>query len=192
MIPSLPWVIGITMVLHFTFARVGASLLPQMKFLTTPLTWEHILGLGFQDAAMYHIEASRTWFATSILPARDSLLLLQLTSLPLRDTIIVLKFVAGVRWEPTWTPRYQVPSPFGIHLRPSSTPHCQSLSFLLAQIVVDLCQFIFAPEALQKMLSTFWALSKLGGEPCKYRAVSSAKVWSLTKLPLGRVSPSTL
>jgi hypothetical protein len=39
-----------------------------------------------------------------------------------------------------------------------------------------LCQFIFAPEALQKMLSTFWALSKLGGEPYKYRAVSSAKV----------------
>jgi hypothetical protein len=68
-----------------------------MKFLTTPLTWEHILGLGFQDAAMYHIEARRTWFATSILLAMESLLLLQLMSLPLRDTIIFSKFASGGR-----------------------------------------------------------------------------------------------
>jgi hypothetical protein len=31
-----------------------------MKFLTIPLIWAHILGSGFQDAAKYHIETSRT------------------------------------------------------------------------------------------------------------------------------------
>jgi hypothetical protein len=68
-----------------------------MKFLTTPLTLEHIMGLRFQDAAMYHIEASRTWFATNILPAKESLLLLQLISLPLKDNIIFSKFISGGR-----------------------------------------------------------------------------------------------
>jgi len=75
-IPSPPLEVGITIVSHFTLARAGASRPPQMKFLTIPLIWEHILGLGFQDAAKYHVEASRTWFATSILPARESRLLL--------------------------------------------------------------------------------------------------------------------
>jgi hypothetical protein len=68
-----------------------------MKFFITPLTWEHILWLGFQDAVMYHIEASRTWFATRILPARESLLWLQLMSLPLRASIILSKFASEGR-----------------------------------------------------------------------------------------------
>ncbi len=52
-IPSSPLEVGITIVSHFTLARAGASRPPHMKFLTMPLIWEHILGLGFQDAAMY-------------------------------------------------------------------------------------------------------------------------------------------
>ncbi len=63
-----------------------------MKFLMTPLTWQHILRLGFQHAAKYHIDASRTWFATRILPASESMMWLQLISLPLRAIIIVSKF----------------------------------------------------------------------------------------------------
>jgi hypothetical protein len=46
---------------------------------------------------MYHIEASRTWLATRILPARESLLWLQLMSLPLRANIILSKFASEGR-----------------------------------------------------------------------------------------------
>jgi hypothetical protein len=42
-----------------------------MKFLTTPQTWLHILGFGFQHTARYHMEVRSTWFATKILPARE-------------------------------------------------------------------------------------------------------------------------
>jgi hypothetical protein len=41
-----------------------------MKFLTTPRTWLHILGFGFQAAAKYHMEARRTWLATRIAERR--------------------------------------------------------------------------------------------------------------------------
>ncbi len=80
---------------HFTLALASASLPPQMKFLMTPRTWQHILGLGFQHAAKYHIDAKRTWFATRIRPAKESVLWLQLMSLPLRAIIIVSKFAWG-------------------------------------------------------------------------------------------------
>ncbi len=121
-IPSPPLEVGIAIVSHFTLACAGASRPPHMKFLTMPLIWEHILGLGFQDAAMYHMEANRTWFATRILPARENRLLLQLMSLFFKDSLIFPKFASGGRWEPTCTPRYLVPSPSGIHLSPTFSP----------------------------------------------------------------------
>jgi hypothetical protein len=127
MTPKPPWVVGSASVSHLTLAHASASLPPQMKFLKTPLTWQHILGLGFQHATRCHIEASRTWFATKILPANESMLWLQLMSLPLRAIIIVSKFASGGRWKPTWILRYWVPSPLGIHLRPSSLPHSHVL-----------------------------------------------------------------
>jgi hypothetical protein len=52
------------------------------------------LGLRFQQAARYQRDASRTWLATKILPAKESELWLQLMSLPLRLTIIVSKFAS--------------------------------------------------------------------------------------------------
>ncbi len=138
-----------------------------MKFLITPLICAIIRGLGFQHAAKYHIEARRTWLATSILPAKDSKLWLQATSLLFSANIILSKFASGGRWEPTTTPRYLVPSPFYNHLRPTSVPHCQVLSFLLAQMAVDLCQFTFAPEAALKVMNTFCALSRFKEVPLR-------------------------
>jgi hypothetical protein len=70
--------------------------------------------------------------ATKILPARDNWLWLQLMSLLFRAIIILSKFTSGGRWELTCTPRYLMPSPSGTHLRPTSVPHCQVRSFLLA------------------------------------------------------------
>jgi len=116
---------------------------------------------------------------------------LQLMSLPLRAIIIVSKFASRGRWKLTWIPRYRVPSPAGIHLGLSSPPHSQVLSFLLAQMAADLCQFIFAPDVRQKVLRTSCALSMLAGKPYRYKAVSSANVWSLIRPPLGREKPST-
>ncbi len=156
-----------------------------------PRTWQHILGLGFQHAAKYHIDARRTCFATRIQPAKKSMPWLQLMSLPLKAIIIVSKFASGGRWKPTWIPRYLIPWPVGIHLRPSPPPHSQVLSFLLAQMAADLRQFTFTPDAWQKVLRTTCTLSMLAGEPYRYRAVSSANIWSLIKPPLGRERPST-
>ncbi len=99
--PRPPWEVGSARVSHLTLACVGASLPPQIKFLMNALTWLHILGSGFQHAARYQIDASRTWFATRILPASESLLLLQLMSLPLKANIIVSKFASGGKWNPT-------------------------------------------------------------------------------------------
>jgi hypothetical protein len=122
MIPRPLWVVKSANVSHLTLACASASLPPQMKFLTTPLTWAHIRGMGFQHAARYHIEARRTWFPTRILPAKDKLLWLQLMSLLLRASIILSKFASGGRWEPTWIPRYRVSFPFGTHLRSTYAP----------------------------------------------------------------------
>ncbi len=74
MMPRPPLEIGRMSVSHFTFAWAGVALPPQIKFLITPCIWLHILGLGFQHAARYHMEANRTWLATRILPARERLL----------------------------------------------------------------------------------------------------------------------
>ncbi len=71
MMPIPPLVVGSTRVSHLTFALVVVAFPPQMKLRTTPRTWLHILGLGFQDAARYHMDARSTWFATRIFPARE-------------------------------------------------------------------------------------------------------------------------
>jgi hypothetical protein len=39
------------------------------------------LGSGFQQAAKYQMDASKTWFETRILPARDNLMVRSLVSL---------------------------------------------------------------------------------------------------------------
>jgi hypothetical protein len=44
-----------------------------MKFRIIPLIWLHILGLGFQQAAMYQMEENRTWLAMSILHVKERL-----------------------------------------------------------------------------------------------------------------------
>ncbi len=69
--PSPPWVKGSASVSHLTFAQVGTSLPPQMKFLMRPLTWLLILGSEFQQVARYQVDARRTWFATRILLANE-------------------------------------------------------------------------------------------------------------------------
>jgi hypothetical protein len=152
---------------HLTLAHVGASLPPHIKFLISALTWLHILGSGFQHAARYQVDAKRTWFATSVFPASESLLLLQLISLPLRANIIVSKFASGGKWNPTWIPRYLVFFPFVIHLSPSSSPHSQDFSLWLAQITADLRQLTLAPDAWQKVLRTSYAMSMLARVPFK-------------------------
>jgi hypothetical protein len=55
-----------------------------MKFRTTLLIWLHILGLGFQQSAKYHIEESNTWLATRILPAKERLHLPQVIIFPFK------------------------------------------------------------------------------------------------------------
>jgi hypothetical protein len=55
-----------------------------MKFHTAPLIWLHILGLGFQQVAMYHIEENNIWLATRILPTRERLQLPQAIIFPFR------------------------------------------------------------------------------------------------------------
>jgi hypothetical protein len=120
----------------------------------SPLTWLLILGSGFQQAARYHIEARRTWFATRILPANERALLLQMMSLLLRASIIESKFTSGGKWKPTWIHRYLVPFPFGIHFKPTSSPHTQGFSFWLAEMAADFFQLTLAPDARQKILST--------------------------------------
>ncbi len=129
MIPSPPCEVGRTRVSHLTLALALVAFPLQIKFLTTPQTWQHILGFGFQDAAMYHMEVRSTWFATRILPASERRQVLQLISLPLRADNILLKLASGGRWNPTWIPRYLTPLPSGIHWSPTSWPHSHSLFF---------------------------------------------------------------
>jgi hypothetical protein len=69
MIPRPPLDKGSVRESHLTLARVLEAFPPQMKFRITLLIWLHILELGFQQAAKYHIEKSNTWLATRILPA---------------------------------------------------------------------------------------------------------------------------
>ncbi len=97
MIPRSPLVVGRTRVSHLTFVLAVVVFSPHMKFRTTPRTWLHILGLGFQDAARYHMDVKSTWFATSILLARERRQVLQLISLPLKVDNILSKFASGGR-----------------------------------------------------------------------------------------------
>ncbi len=76
---------------HLALARVLETFPPQMKFCTTPLMWLHILGLGFQQAAKYHIEESNTWLATRILPARERLHLPQAIIFPFKVSMSFFK-----------------------------------------------------------------------------------------------------
>ncbi len=166
-IPRPPWEVGRTSISHLTFALALVVFPLHIKFLTTPHTWLHILGFGFQDAARYHMEARSTWFATRILTASKRRQVLQLISFPLSADSILSKLASGGRWKPTWIPRYLTPLPFGIHWSPTSRPYSQSLSLLQAQITHNLFQFIFALDALQKMSKTFWVLSMLSHMPCR-------------------------
>ncbi len=114
-----------------------------------------MVGFGFQAVAMYHMEVKSTWFTTRILPAKESRQVLQLINLPLRAMTILLKLASGGRWNPTWIPRYLTPLPSETHWSPTSWPHSQSFSLLLAHIAAVLFQLIFAPNALQNMSRTF-------------------------------------
>lgn len=94
MIPKLPHERGSIRESHFTFARVLDILPPQMKFRTTPLIWLHILGLGFQQAAMYHMEENRTWLAIKILHVKERLQFLHIIILPFKEVINLLKLAS--------------------------------------------------------------------------------------------------
>ncbi len=59
-IPRPPWEVGRTRVSHLTFALALVAFPLHIKFLTTPRTWLHILGFGFQDVARYHMEVRST------------------------------------------------------------------------------------------------------------------------------------
>jgi hypothetical protein len=47
-----------------------------------------------------------------------------------------------------------MPFPFGIHFRPTSSPHTQGFSLWLAQMAADFFQLTFVLDARQKILST--------------------------------------
>ncbi len=148
-------------------------------------------GFGSQHVARYHIETSKTWLATKILSAKDKFLCPQDMSFPFREVISLLKLASMGRRNPTYMPRYMTPSPSGIHFRPTSCPQSHSLLLLLVKIVVDVPQLTLAPKALQKISKTALVLFILARNPFRYKAISSAKVWSLTHFPLGRIRPST-
>jgi hypothetical protein len=79
---------------HLTLARVLEAFPPQMKFRTTPLIWLHILGLGFQQVARYHIEENNTWLATRILPAKKRLHLPQAIIFPFKVSMSLSKLAS--------------------------------------------------------------------------------------------------
>ncbi|CAM6069643.1 unnamed protein product [Sphagnum tenellum] len=61
MIPRPPWAVGSINMSHLTLARAGASLPPQMKLLTTPLTWQSELGTSYDPVSQDAKEASETF-----------------------------------------------------------------------------------------------------------------------------------
>jgi hypothetical protein len=123
---------------HLTLARVLEVFPPQMKFHTTLLIWLHILGLGFQRDAKYHIEENNTWLATIILSMRERLHLPQAIIFPFRVSMNFSKLTSTGSRKPIWMPKYQTPCPLGIHLSPTSCPHSHSFFSLLAHMAVDL------------------------------------------------------
>jgi hypothetical protein len=132
---------------HLTLGQVLDALPPQMKLQTTPLTWLHILGLEFQQAARYHIEESSTWLATRILLARENLQLPHAIIFPFRECMSLSKFGPVGSQKPIWMPRYRTPSPLGIHFSLTSCPHSHSLFSLLAHMAIDFSQLTLAPNA---------------------------------------------
>ncbi len=86
---------------HFTFARILIAFPPQMKFCITPLILLHIVGLGFQQAAMYHMEESRTWLIMSILPTKERLQFPHAIILPFNEIISLSKFTSAGSRNPT-------------------------------------------------------------------------------------------
>jgi hypothetical protein len=76
-----------------------------MKFRTTPLNWLHILGLGFQQTVMYHMEESRTWLAMNILPTRERLQFPHTIILPFNEIISLSKIASMGSWNSMWMPR---------------------------------------------------------------------------------------
>ncbi len=109
MIPTPPLDKGNVRESHLTLARVLEAFPPQMKFRTTPLIWLHILGLGFQQAARYHIEESNTWLATKILPARERLHLPQAIIFPFRVSMSFSKLASMGNRKPICMPKYRTP-----------------------------------------------------------------------------------
>jgi hypothetical protein len=138
-----------------------------MKFRTTPLIWLHILGLGFQQAARYHIEENNTWLATRILPAKERLRLPQAIIFPFKASMSFSKLASVGSEKPIWMPKYQTPCPSEIHLNLTFSPHSHSFFSLLAHMVMDLPQLAFAPEARQNSSRTARILLRLQGEPLK-------------------------
>ncbi len=71
-----------------------------MKFHITPLIWLHILGLGFQQAARYHIEETR------ILSARERLHLPQAIIFPFKASMSFSKLASVGSQKPIWMLKY--------------------------------------------------------------------------------------
>ncbi len=152
---------------HLTLAWVLDALPPQMKLRTTPQTWLHILGLGFQHVAKYHIEERRIWLATRILPAKERLQCPHAIIFFLKKNISLTKFAFVGSRKPIWTPRYRTLSLSGIDFNPTSYPHSQSLLSLLAHMAADFPQLTFAPNVRQKISKTARVLLRLLCVPLK-------------------------
>jgi hypothetical protein len=67
--------------------------------------WLHIMGLRFQQVAMYHMEESRTWLAMSILPSSERLEFPHAIILPFNEIISLSKFTSVGSRNLTWMPR---------------------------------------------------------------------------------------
>jgi hypothetical protein len=80
-----------------------------MKFHTTPQIWLHIFELGFQQAAMYHIEENNTWLVTKILLAKKRLHLPQAIIFSFRANMSFSKLATMGSRKPIQMPKYQTP-----------------------------------------------------------------------------------
>jgi len=101
MIPRPPHEKGSVKESHLTFARVLDVFPPQMKLHITPVIWLHILGLGFQQVAKYHMDETRTCLAIRIMPTKERLQLPLAIILPLKAVMSLSKLTSAWRWKPT-------------------------------------------------------------------------------------------
>jgi hypothetical protein len=109
-----PWAVarlGECKRIPFDLDMCAKGLSPQMKFRITPLIWLHILGLGFQQAAKYHIEEINTWLATRILSTRERLHLPQAIIFPFKVSMNFSKLASVGSRKPIWMPKYRTPCP---------------------------------------------------------------------------------